>query len=153
MAIFKSILTNLQPWGSKGREGRAGNKKRRRKEGLSKNILASKLLWCWQKTNTCSRKNTSVCSLLCFRVLPLQCLGQAPHGCSSASPACPPAPELQPQLDSGLGEAENRIDHEHLPFRCSQNVPVQGPAEPIFFPRSGEMLERTPAFSCREERM
>lgn len=55
----------------------------------------------------------------------------------------PPQLVLQPQLDSGLGEAENRIDHEHLPFRCSQNVPVQGPAEPIFFPHSGEMLERT----------
>lgn len=55
----------------------------------------------------------------------------------------PPQLALQPQLDSGLGEAENKVDHEHLPFRCSQMLSVQGFAEPIFFPHSGEMLEST----------
>lgn len=68
---------------------------------------------------------------------------QTPCGCSSASPACPSAPELQPQLDSGLGEAEYRADHEHLQFRCSQALPVRGSAGPIFFPHNRAMLEST----------
>lgn len=69
-----------------------------------------------------------------------------PHMASTASPACPPAPELQPQLDTGLGGDENRVDHEHLPFRCSQMLPVKGSAQPIFFPRSGDAGEHPQHF-------
>lgn len=45
MAIFKSILTNLQPWARKGRKEEHGTKKKTKGGAEQKKMLASKLLW------------------------------------------------------------------------------------------------------------